>query len=251
MGAALAGAAAQAEGVELYLSDFDINKRDSLAEKLGAVGADNATVASACDIVFLAVKPPIVESVCLEIGGLISPETIVVSMAAGIKLEKLSGFLPNARIIRIMPNTPVLIGEGVITWAKNEKITKNDEEIFTRVLACAGIVDEIDEKLIDAATAVSGCGPAFVYLFAEAIADAGVQCGLSRDKALRYAAATLRGAADMIVETGKHPGQLKDEVCSPGGSTIVGVRALEEGGFRAIAGNAVVSAYEKTKRLGD
>jgi pyrroline-5-carboxylate reductase len=251
MGTALAKAVARTEEAELYLSDHDAEKRNALAESLGASAVDNATVASECEVVFLAVKPTVIESVCREISEILRPETVVVSMAAGVKLEKLSGYLPSAKIIRIMPNTPVLVGEGVITWAKNGKITENDEKIFTRVLSYAGIVDEVNEKLIDAATAVAGCGPAFVYLFAEALADAGVQCGLTRDKALLYAAATLRGAADMILETGKHPGQLKDEVCSPGGSTIVGVRALEEGGFRAIAGNAVVAAYEKTKRLGD
>lgn len=251
MGSALAGAVARVEGVELYLADNNIDKATALAEKLGARVCDNIYMVEGCDIVFLAVKPNIVPAVCTEIKDYITKGTLVVSMAAGVKLTALCEWLGTERVIRIMPNTPVLVGDGMITWARGGKITENDVNNFTRVLSYAGTLDEIDEKLIDAATAVAGCGPAFVYLFAEALADAGVECGLARDKALLYAATTLRGAADMILETGKHPGQLKDEVCSPGGSTIVGVRALEEGGFRAIAGNAVVSAYEKTKKLGD
>ena len=251
MGSALAGAVARVEGVELYLADNNTEKVTAVAKKLAAEVSSAEAVAKECEVVFLAVKPNIVPAVCAEINDHITKDTLVVSMAAGVKLTALCEWLGSERVIRIMPNTPVLVGDGMITWARGGKITENDVNNFTRVLSYAGTLDEIDEKLIDAATAVAGCGPAFVYLFAEALADAGVQCGLARDKALLYAATTLRGAADMILETGKHPGQLKDEVCSPGGSTIVGVRALEEGGFRAIAGNAVVSAYEKTKKLGD
>jgi pyrroline-5-carboxylate reductase len=251
MGSALAGAVARVEGVKLYLADNNTEKATAVAEKLGAKVTGSESIAKECEVVFLAVKPNVVGGVAREIAPLISERTLVVSMAAGVKLASLSEWLGSERVIRIMPNTPVLVGEGMITWARGGKITENDVNNFTRVLSYAGTLDEIDEKLIDAATAVAGCGPAFVYLFAEALADAGVECGLTREKALLYAATTLRGAADMILETGKHPGQLKDEVCSPGGSTIVGVRALEEGGFRAIAGNAVVSAYEKTRKLGD
>ncbi len=251
MGSALAGAVARVGDVELYLADNNTEKVTAVAEKLGAKVTGSESIAKECEVVFLAVKPNVVGGVAREIAPLISERTLVVSMAAGVKLASLSLWLGTERVIRIMPNTPVLVGEGMITWARGEKITENDVNNFTRVLSYAGTLDEIDERLIDAATAVAGCGPAFVYLFAEALADAGVECGLAREKALLYAATTLRGAADMILETGKHPGQLKDEVCSPGGSTIVGVRALEEGGFRAIAGNAVVSAYEKTKKLGD
>ena len=251
MGSALAGAVARAEGVELYVSDNSKEKAEVLAKSLGASVSDNISIAKTCDMFFLAVKPNIVSAVCKEIKEYITEGTLIVSMAAGVKLEKLEKYLGETKLIRIMPNTPVLVGKGMITWAKSEKVSENDAKNFTRVLSYAGTLDETDEKLIDAATAVAGCGPAFVYLFAEAIADAGVQCGLSRDKALLYAASTLSGAAEMILKTGKHPGQLKDDVCSPGGSTIVGVHALEEGGFRAIAGNAVISAYEKTKKLGD
>ena len=122
-------------------------------------------------------------------------------------------------------------------------------EAFAALLAPAGLVDPVPEELIDAASAVSGCGPAYAYLFIEALADGGVACGLPRDKALAYAAQMVAGSARMVLESGRHPGALKDAVCSPGGTTIQGVRALEEGGFRAAAMDAVIAAYEKTRAL--
>lgn len=127
---------------------------------------------------------------------------------------------------------------------------QGDLDSFAALMAPAGLVDPLDEKLIDAASAISGCGPAYVYLFLEALADGGVACGLPRDKALAYAAQTVEGAARMVLESGKHPGALKDAVCSPAGSTIQGVRALEANGFRSAALEAVIAAYDKTLELG-
>ena len=144
-----------------------------------------------------------------------------------------------------MPNTPASVGEGMILFAANAA-AECDIPLFLDVLAKAGTLDRLDERLIDAAACISGCGPAFVYMFAEALADGGVACGLPRDKALLYAAKTLKGAAEVILESGAHPEALKDAVCSPGGTTIEGVHALEEGSFRATAQNAVIAAYEKT-----
>ncbi|MCD8146036.1 MAG: pyrroline-5-carboxylate reductase, partial [Clostridiales bacterium] len=152
-------------------------------------------------------------------------------------------------VIRIMPNTPASIGEGMILYAA-EGVTEEERDRFLYNMAAAGRFDALPESLIDAGSAVSGCGPAFVYPFIEALADGAVACGLPRDKAQEYAAQTLVGAAKLVLESGQHPGALKDAVCSPGGSTIAGVRALEQRGFRSAATEAVVAAYEKTKALG-
>jgi pyrroline-5-carboxylate reductase len=149
-----------------------------------------------------------------------------------------------------MPNTPVSVGAGVVLCAASENVTAEEREAFAAALVGAGGVDEIPEKLMDAASALSGCGPAFVDLFLEALSDGAVACGLPRDKALRYAEQTVLGSAKLALESGEHPAVLKDKVCSPGGSTIAGVRALEKGAFRAAAMEAVIAAFGRTKELG-
>ena len=175
----------------------------------------------------------------------------LVSMAAGIKIEKIAEMTKTScPIIRIMPNMPVSVGEGMILYDICLGVTKETEEIFLAVMGKSGKLDKIPEALIDAGSALSGCGPAFVFMFIEALADGGVLCGLPRDKALAYAAQTLIGSAKLLQESGKHPGELKDAVCSPGGSTIEGVRTLEEGAFRGTVTEAVISSFEKTKMLG-
>ena len=138
----------------------------------------------------------------------------------------------------------------MILWCKNDEVTEGIADGFVKAMSGAGMIDAIEESKIDAASAISGCGPAFVFMFIEALADGGVKCGLPRDKAQKYAAQTVLGSALYMLESEKHPGQLKDAVCSPGGSTIEGVMALEAGAFRATASNAVVCAYEKTVKLG-
>jgi pyrroline-5-carboxylate reductase len=149
-----------------------------------------------------------------------------------------------------MPNTSVAVGQGMVLYTCNAAVTDAQESLFVSLLQKAGKVDKLDEKLIDAASAVSGCGPAYVYMFIEALADGAVACGLPRNKALLYAEQTLLGAATTALSSTKHPEQLKDEVCSPAGSTIEGVRALEQGGLRAACIDAVVAAYRRTKELG-
>ena len=253
MGGALATAVSGIEGVELFVSDYDKKKASRFAEEHGALAVANEEIAEKCDYVFLAVKPNVLSSVLSPLSPILEKNSgsVIVSMAAGVSLEKIEGSLasPHA-VIRIMPNTPAAVGEAMITYCVNALVSKTAEEGFLTALSGAGRLDRIDEKLIDAASALAGCGPAFVYMFAEALANGAVQCGLPRDKALVYAAETIRGAASMILKTGKHPGLLKDEVCSPGGSTIEGVAALEEGAFRATAINAVTRAFDKTKALG-
>ena len=175
---------------------------------------------------------------------------VLSTMAAGLTCEdiqRLSGV--QAPVIRIMPNTPAAIGAGVVQYCSKDADQQQVED-YVSLIAPAGLVDPIAENLIDAASGVSGCGPAFAYMFVEALADGGVACGLPRDKAQLYAAMTVAGAAEMVLKSGQHPGALKDAVCSPGGSTIAGVRALEQGGFRAAAMDCVVAGYQRNKELG-
>lgn len=252
MGAALAAAAAKSSA-EIYVYDKDEKKAREVAASLGGIWATNRAIAEVCDFVFLGVKPNIVASAAEEIKDILAVKKncTTVSMAAGVSLESLGEALGyDVPVIRIMPNTPASIGKGMILWTKNQAVSDKCAKSFLEMMKNAGSFDMIDEKLIDAASAVSGCGPAFVYMFIESLADGAVACGLPRDKALLYAAETLIGAAEMVKSSPKHPEELKDMVCSPGGSTIEGVRALEEGGLRAATANAVIAAYKKTVELG-
>ena len=175
---------------------------------------------------------------------------VLITMAAGLTINSINEMLgAKYPIIRIMPNTPVDIGEGVVPYAVSEGVFMDEITEFSNCMRNVGILDRLDESLIDAACAVSGCGPAFVYMFAQALADGAVECGLPRDKAARYAAQTLVGSARLILESEKHPEQLKDEVCSPGGTTIAGVHALENAGFRGAVMDAVKAAFDKTKGI--
>ena len=206
------------------------------------------------DVIFLGVKPQFLSDTVAEFSSVLKDrktQPLFISMAAGVALSKLGKMLgDDAPIIRIMPNTPVSVGEGMILWCANENVTDEQKEFFVKINEKSGMLDYINESLIDAASAVSGCGPAFVYMFIEALADGGVKCGLPRDKALMYAEQTLLGASKLALESGAHPGALKDAVCSPAGSTIEGVRKLENGAFRSSVIEAVNASYERTKALG-
>ena len=249
MGGALAAAAAKYKDAEIRLFDKDEDKAKALAERIGGIVCDIDGVC-ACELVFLGVKPNIIPIVADEIAKKVAASgATVISMAAGVSLTKLAVMLGDLPIIRIMPNTPAEVGYGMILYTANEKGT-GTVPLFLESMAAAGKFDAIDERLIDAASAISGCGPAFVYMFIEALADGGVMSGLPRDKAMLYAAETLIGAAEVVKQTGRHPGALKDAVCSPGGSTIEGVKALEDGKMRGTVSGAVVASYEKTLKLG-
>ncbi|MBR6762671.1 MAG: pyrroline-5-carboxylate reductase [Clostridia bacterium] len=250
MGGALARALAKTTK-DILLSDYDQTKAQTLAAELGVKWGSNQEVA-ACDRVFVAVKPQMAQSVLGDLLPLLQTHTpLLISMAAGLTTDKIETFAGgNLPVIRIMPNTPAGIGKGLIMYCKNKLVTDADVADFVFDMRHAGTLDALDEKYIDAGTSVSGCGPAFMYLFLEALADGGVACGLSRDKAMLYAATTMAGAAEMVLQSGKHPGELKDAVCSPDGSTIMGVKALEDHGLRAAAINAVMAAFEKNKELG-
>ncbi len=252
MGGALATAVAKAVGGEyVYLADPCADKVAALAEEIGANVCDNATLTGECDVIFLGVKPQVMADVLATLPlGERNEKPLLVSMAAGLSttaIREMAGV--DAPIIRIMPNTPVAVGQGMILYTATADVTAEQTAAFLEMLREAGRLCAIDEARIDAASAVSGCGPAFVYLFIEALADGGVECGLPRAQALELAAQTALGAAEMVLKTGRHPGDLKDAVCSPGGTTIAGVHALEDGAFRATAMGAVSAAYQRTLEL--
>lgn len=228
-------------------------------EQLKAVIGNNAEIMTSeelcrsCDIVFLGVKPQKLTELSAEIASILAERDsapCLVSMAAGVSIERIAALFGSKPIVRIMPNTPASVGKGMILYCVSENTSPDVKNEVLNALKLAGELDEIDEKLIDAASAISGCGPAFVYMFIDALADGGVRCGLPRDKAIKYASQTLLGSAEMVKASDKHPDKLKDEVCSPAGSTIEGVAVLENGGFRSLAIEAVSASYERTKELG-
>ena len=251
MGSALA-TAIQPEGHSIYLSNRTAAKAEALAQKIGASVSTNLKIASTCDLIFLGVKPQMMAELLQEISGTLSVRPapfVLVTMAAGLTMETiqtLSGI--SCPIIRIMPNTPASIGKGMILYCETG-VSQEECAEFCTLLSGAGRLDALPEALIDAGSAISGCGPAFVYLFLEALADGGVACGLPRAKAQEYAAQTLIGSAELVLQSQQHPGALKDAVCSPAGTTIQGVRTLERSGFRSAAMEAVIAAYEKTRAL--
>lgn len=257
MGGALIIAATKAEiECDILIADKFPSKTEELSAKtLGKAKVSSAVeIAEKCDLIFLGVKPNFMESALGEITEILDKrerKPTLVSMAAGVKIEKIAEFAKaSCPIIRIMPNLPVSAGEGMILYDISCEVTKENEQLFLDVMSCAGKLDRLPESLIDAASALSGCGPAFVFMFIEALADGAVSCGLPREKALAYAIQTLIGSAKMLENFDKHPGELKDAVCSPGGSTIEGVRTLEEGAFRATVTDSVIASFEKTKLLG-
>ncbi len=260
MGAALVrGIAARIGGGEIVLMDVDAAKAQGLARELGAgVAQGYAELAASVEYLFLAVKPQGLDELLSALAGPLGAcgkdAPVIVSIIAGagiVRFEKgLAGAqLPGLQIIRLMPNTPALVGKGMIALAQGKNVQERQVACVEDLLAGTGLVDRVDEKLMDAVTAVSGSGPAYGFVFIDALADAGVRAGLPRPQALRFAAQTLLGAAAMVIETGKHPGELKDAVASPAGTTIEALAALDEHGFRASIHAAVAAAFEKAKSL--
>ena len=255
MGGALAKAAAKALAPKtIFLSNKTADKAENLAKELGCQAVSVDMVAANCGYIFLGVKPQMMRDLLSQISPILKARVdrfILVTMAAGLTMADIQAMAAgDYPVIRIMPNTPVAVGKGVVMYDATENVTKEELDAFCEGMRFAGLLDPLPEKLIDAGSAVAGCGPAFASLFMEALADGGVACGLPRAKALEYAAQMLLGTAALALETGEHPGKMKDAVCSPGGSTIAGVRALEQGAFRAAAMNAVEAAYAKNKELG-
>jgi pyrroline-5-carboxylate reductase len=226
--------------------------RAAFSEVTGArTTSNNSEVMTESNVVILAVKPNQIESLAAELQGSLNKDLLLISIAAGVtlnRLEELFGSL--TRIIRVMPNTPALVAAGASAYAANHSCREGDGDLAKKLLSAVGLAFEVQEQLLDAVTGLSGSGPAYVYLMIEALSDGGVRSGLPRDIATQLAAQTVLGSAKMVLETKEHPGKLKDMVTSPGGTTIAGIHQLEQGCFRGTLMDAVLAATEKAKELG-
>lgn len=233
-------------------SDISDALRAAIAKELGIkVTADNVELCEFADIVILAVKPQIVDPVAKEIAKKVGKSKLVVSVAAGVPIARLEACLtPGARVVRVMPNIACVVGAGAAGFAGGAHATAADLEKVGAILNSFGIGMPVEEKYLDAVTGLSGSGPAYVFLFMEALADGGVQVGLTREVALKLAMQTVYGAAKMALESNKHLAELKDEVTSPGGTTIAGLYAMEQKGFRGTVMDAVVHATRRSQELG-
>lgn len=263
-GALMKAAAAAIGGDQIVVTDYNPEKASAFAGEIGASAvASNDEALRSGRFVFLAVKPQVLPEVLAGLAqGVLAlikegQAPVLVSIVAGASLASIRSNLDgaargagNCPVVRLMPNTPALVSKGMIALSSGPDVAEGTLVELERVLSASGLVDRVEEKLMDAVTALSGSGPAFAYLFIEALADAGVRAGLPRDKALRYAARTVLGAAAMVEETGAHPGALKDAVCSPAGTTIAGVGALEDRGFRGATMAAVDAAFRRSQELG-
>ena len=251
MGGALVKAAARKIDKKMIaVCDHNIEKVAALEKSLGVVPASAEEIAQEAKFVVLGVKPQVMQQALAPLAEILRARTdvTVVTMAAGLSISAIRSYIgKDLPVIRIMPNTPAQVGAGMSLFTCSG-VSKDTENEFLQAFEKAGKFDKLPEDKIDAGSALSGCGPAFVYAFAEALADGGVECGLPREKAALYAAQTLLGAAEMLLAFG-HPADLKDAVCSPGGTTIAGLHALEEAGFRGAAMSAVLAAYKRTLEM--
>ncbi|XP_028516603.1 pyrroline-5-carboxylate reductase, partial [Exaiptasia diaphana] len=213
---------------------------------------NNYEVVEQREIVVVAVKPNVVQTVLQQVSPIVTPENLIVSVAAGVPLGIMEKCLPwKSRVVRVMPNIPTLIRQGASAFALGNHVTERDRDIVKEIMSAVGYVEEVQEKDVAAVTGLSGSGPAYCFMAIEALADGGVKAGLSRQQALKLAAHTVEGSARLVLESGKHPGELKDAVCSPQGSTIYAVHALEKAGVRATLMDAVESAIERAKQLSE
>lgn len=250
MGGAIARALSQST-TDIMITDRS-GKAKALAAQLGITYGTAEEIAAKCHRIFLAVKPHMMQGVLAPLQETFAEKKpLLVTMAAGLEISRIEAFAGGALpVIRIMPNTPTAIGRGVIQYCRNAAVADADLADWLADMAPCGLLDELEERLIDAASALSGSGPAYMYVFLEALADGAVACGIPRAKAYEYAAMTMAGSAEMVLKTGQHPGALKDAVCSPGGSTIAGLRALEQHAFRAAAMDCVIATCNRNKELG-
>ena len=262
MGGALARAAVRAIGPDqVVITNRTLAKAEALAAELGCgLAKSNADAVREAEYIFLGVKPHMIRPLLNTLAPVLADchaageDKVLVSMAAGVRIEDMRPHLKKAGydvpVLRIMPNTCVAIGQGMTAVCAEEWVDEAVRSEVEEILSATGKVDRVPEELFDQFSALAGCGPAFVYPYIEALADGAVSAGLPRKQAMEYAAQMMMGAAAMVLNSGKHPGQLKDEVCSPGGSTIAGVAELERGGLRAAAINAVQAAWKRNTELG-
>lgn len=241
--------------LDIIVYDKDTDKSLNLANSLN-IKSGNSSVELALNsrFIVLGVKPQVLPFVLEEISPYVNTRKdrcVFISMAAGVTTDSICEMIgKRVPVIRIMPNTPAEVGKGMILYTHNELVTAQDTDIFIKAFAKAGEFDEISENLIDVASAVSGCGPAFAYMFIDALTKGGVKNGLSLDKALKYAATTVIGASEMVLQTGRQPDELKNAVCSPAGSTIEGVKVLQQEKLQETVINAVTASFNRTKELG-
>lgn len=234
---------------EIAITDKVASQCTKFAAQGVSVMASNKELAEACECVLLAIKPVYTAAVLADLGDMLAGK-FVISIVAGWTYDMLADALPeSARFVRVMPNTPLAVGEGMSLISQRARCTEEELLFAEGIFASAGKVARVEDHVFVAATSINGCGPAFVYQFIEALADGGVRYGVPRAMAYELAAQTLIGAAKMVQETGEHPGKLKDAVCSPGGTTIEGVYALEKGGMRAAVMDALGATIEKTLKL--
>ncbi|MBQ7566757.1 MAG: pyrroline-5-carboxylate reductase [Oscillospiraceae bacterium] len=254
MGGVLAAVAAKSVGGEnVMTADFDKKKTAALQETYGTMPVTSTEIAATCKFVVLGVKPQVVPAVAEEIRDILAARSdrfVVVSMAAGVRAADVSELLGGCAVIRIMPNTPAAVGEGVIHYCPYGGVTDEEEAEFRAMFEKAGVLVKLDESRIDAACAVTGCGPAFVCMFLEGMIDGAVRLGLTHEQAVLFAEQTVIGTAKLALDTKTDPAQLRANVCSPGGSTIEGVAALEDRAFRAAIMDAIDAAYRRTLELG-
>ncbi len=233
-------------------TDVRADRLDELAHQYGiGTTASNSALVAESDVVILAVKPQIMGAVLKEIAGAVDAQRLFISIAAGVATRTVRAHLGKpVRLIRVMPNTPALVLEGVTAIARAEGLDRGDLETAQALFSAVGRVVVLDEDALDAVTGLSGSGPAYIAIVIESLADGGVKMGLDRATAMTLATQTVLGSAKLIRETGVHPGQLKDMVASPGGTTIAGISALEEGGVRRTFISAVERATERSRELG-
>ncbi len=254
MGGALARAVAKSGKAKLLLADTDLEKANALAKDVDGSVVELTELVKTAKYIFLGVKPQGMADLIDSVNDILKSRNdrfILVTMAAGIKISRLSELI-GAKLptIRIMPNTPVAVAEGMILYSLCPIITEAEEAEFCEILKFSGKLDKINETLIDAGCSISGCGPAFVYMFAQCMAKAGAELGLSSEKATEYAAQTLLGAAKLMLESGKTPEALRNAVCSKGGATIEGVKVLQNSDFEACVNDALKASYKRTLELG-
>lgn len=228
-------------------------KRRALFSGMGIRAvADNRSVAESSDILILAVKPFVMADALESLGNVVTPRQLVISIAAGITTATIEQMLEEeVSVIRVMPNTPCLISEGAIAIAPGRRAVPDQMDLAAEIFSACGVVVRVTEDKMDAVTGLSGSGPAYVYMMIEALMAGGIQVGLPRDAALTLAAQTVLGAAKMVIETGEHPAELRDKVTTPGGTTIAGIAALEEAGFRSSLMRAVTAATVRSKAIGN
>lgn len=251
MGGALARALSKTTK-DIMLSDYLPEKAKELANELGCSFGTNEDIVNNCDRIFLGVKPQVMRETVTEISNILkNKKPLLITMAAGLKIDTIVDYVGETLpVIRIMPNTPVSVGEGMILYCRNSLVSDGNLLSFVLDMKYSGTFDLIDEELIDAGCSVSGCGPAFMFMFIDALAKAGASIGLSREQAIKYAATTMLGSAKLLLDSGKNPEELKQAVCSKGGSTIMGVNAFEDGGLYELTEKAVNASFERNKELG-